>query len=94
MGKRNKDALWVAILSVVCGLIIWHVVYWQSTGMYREMFDWIGTDKTYVVVLYNLGLMSGFGFILGFLMRKITDLIGYGVRKVEHFKEEEYDNKK
>jgi len=94
MGKRNKDALWVAILSVVCGLIIWHVVYWQSTGMYLKMFDWIGTDKTYVVVLYNLGLMSGFGFILGFLMRKITDLIGYEVRQVKHFEEERTDDSK
>lgn len=84
MGKRKKDATWVAVLSVTCGLIIWHIVHWQSTGMYLKMFNWVGTDKTYIAVLYNLGLMLGLGTALGFLMNRITDLIGYEAHKTQH----------
>lgn len=91
MGKRKRAAIWVAALSIICGSIIWHVVYWHSTGMYLEMFNWIGTDKTYITVLYNLGLMLVLGAALGFLMEKITDLIGYEVGEIKHFDREETD---
>lgn len=94
MGKRKKDATWVAVLSVTCGLIIWHVVCWQSMGMYLKMFNWVGTDKTYIVVLYNLGLMLGLGAAIGFLMEKITDLAGYKVREIKHFEDKKADDNK
>ncbi len=92
VSKRKKDAIWVAVLSVICGLIVWHVVYWQSTGMYLRMFNWIGTDKAHMAALYNLGLMLGLGAALGFLMNKITDLIGYEVQEIKHFDDEKADN--
>lgn len=88
MRKRKKDAISVAILSIICGLLIWHVVQWHSLGMYLEMLDWGRTDKAYILVLYNLGLMLGLGTTLGFLMKKITDLMGYKVHKIKHFDEE------
>jgi hypothetical protein len=88
MGKRKRAAIWVAALSIICGLIIWHVVYWYSTGTYLEMFSWVGTDKAYITVLYNLGLMLVLGAVLGFLMEKITVLIGYGVGEIKHFDDE------
>ena len=91
MGKRKRAAIWVAALSIICGSIIWHVVYWHSTGMYLEMFNWVGTDKTYITVLYNLGLMLVLGAALGFLMENITDLIGYEVGEIKHFDREETD---
>lgn len=94
MNKRRKDTIWVAVLSSVCGLIIWHVVCWQSTGMYLRMFNWVGTDKTYIVVLYNLGLMLGLGAALGFLISKITDLIGYEVHEIKHFEKKKAGNNK
>jgi len=94
MTKRKKDAIWVVVLAVIACLILWHVVYWHSIGMYLKMFDWIGTDKTHVVVLYNLGLMLGMGSVLGFLMGKITDLIGYEVREIKHFEEENAGDRK
>ena len=75
MGKKGRAAIWVVVLSVICGLIIWHAVHWHSTGMYLEMFNWIGTDRAYMTVLYNLGLVLVFGAVLSFLMEKITDLI-------------------
>jgi len=46
--------------------------------MYLEMFSWLQTGRGYITVLYNLGLMLALGISLGFLMDKITDLIGYG----------------
>jgi ABC-type uncharacterized transport system permease subunit len=85
MAKRRKAAIWVVVLAVICGAIIWHVIHWHSTGMYLEMLDWAETERAYLTVLYNLGLMILCGVALGFLMKKITDLVGYEVRKTEHF---------
>jgi len=75
MSKRKWAAIWVAALSITCGLIIWHVVHWHSTGMYLEMFYWVEAGRGYITVLYNLGLMLVMGAVLGFLMEKITDLV-------------------
>jgi hypothetical protein len=77
VGKKRKAAISVAALSIVCGLIIWHAVQWHLSGMYLEMFDWLETGRSYITVLYNLGLMLALGISLGFLMDKITELIGY-----------------
>jgi len=56
------------------------------------MFKWIETDKAYLTVLYDLGLMLALGTTLGFLMEKITDLIGYEIGEIGHFDKEETDN--
>jgi len=88
MGKKWRAAIWVATLSIICGLIIWHAFHWHVTGMYLEMFTWLKTGKGYVTVLYNLGLMLVLGGTLGFLMEKITDLLGYEVHEIEHFDDE------
>lgn len=77
MSKRKKDVIWVTVLSIICGLIIWHAVQWHSTGMYLEMFKWLNTGRAYITVLYNLGLMLVLGIALGFLIERITYLIGY-----------------
>ncbi len=78
MRKRTKDIVWVIVLSIACGLIIWQAVHWHSNRMFVEMFQWLQTGKSYVTVLYNLGLMLVTGIVLGYLMVRITDLIGYG----------------
>jgi cell division protein FtsX len=85
MSKRTKDVTWVAVLSVICGLLILHVIHWHYTGMYLELFEWVQTSKGYITVFYNLGLMLGLGAVLGFLMKKITDLVGYEVHEIKHF---------
>ena len=38
-----------------------------------------------MTVLYKLGLMVLVGSVLGFLMEKIADLLGDGVKETEHF---------
>jgi len=78
--KKRKAAIWVAALAIVCGLIIWHAVYWHLSGMYLEMFGWLGTGRGYITVLYNLGLMLALGISLGLLLDRITHLIGFEVR--------------
>jgi len=93
MSKRKRPATQVVALSIICGLIIWHVVYWNSTGMYLEMFNWLQTGRGYITVLYNLGLMLVLGVLLGFLMERITDLIGYEVGEKKHFDEEKNNNR-
>ncbi len=92
MSQRKKAAIGVAALSILCGLIIWHAVRWYSTGMYLEMFGWIGTDKAYLAALYNLGLMLVLGTVLSFLMEKVTDLIGYKVSGIKNLNESKIDN--
>jgi len=77
MGKKKKAAIQAAILLSICGLIIWHVIHWHSTGMYSEMFNWLKTGRAFITVLYNLGLMLVLGVLLAFLMEKIANLIGY-----------------
>jgi len=92
MSKRKKAAIAVAALSILCGLIIWHAVHWHSTGMYLEMFKWLRTGRGYITVLYNLGLMLVLGTVLGFLMDKITDLIGYEIGGIKHFDEKKTED--
>jgi len=88
MGKRKKAIMCVVTLSIICGLIIWHVIHWHSTGMYLEMFTWLQTGRGYITVLYNLGLMLVLGVALGFLMERIACLIGYRIREIKHFDDE------
>ena len=78
MSKRKRAVAWIVPLLIVCVAIIWHVVHWHSTGMYLNMTGWVGTDKSYITVLYNLGLMVLLGVVIGFLMERTTDLIDDG----------------
>jgi hypothetical protein len=94
MGKRWRDLIWLILLACVCGLIMWHVVSWHSNGTYLEMFQWIMTDKGYITVLYNLGLMVVFGLLLGLFMQRLTNFAGYKVNKIKHFDDEGADGKK
>lgn len=84
MSKRKKDALWLVVLSIACGLVIWHTIYSYSNEFYLEMFQWLTTGRGYLTVLYNLGLMLALGLLLGFMMIKVTDLIGYRMDEAEH----------
>jgi hypothetical protein len=64
----------VCISLVVLGLLIWHAVSWHYNGMYLTMFQWITTDRTYLTVLYNLGLIIAISITLGILLGNITDI--------------------
>ena len=85
MGKRRRNAIKVAILSAISGLIIWHAVHWHSSGAHIEMFIWLNTGRAYITVLYNLGLMLALGSTLAFLIENITELFGYRINETKDF---------
>ena len=64
-------------LSLAIGLIIWHTILWHNNGTHDAMIAWTGSASTYLAVLYNMALMLVTGALLGTLMGKITELIGY-----------------
>ena len=80
MSRRKRATVWVVVLSVFCGFIIWHVVHWHNMGSYLEMLNWTRTGRAYATVLYNLGLMVLSGVSLGLLMNEITTMLGYEIR--------------
>ena len=80
MSAIKKTTIYVIVLTVVIGLLIWHVIHWHSTGMYLKMYEWLQSGRGYITVLYNLGLLLMAGSLLGLLMKKISDLLA-GIRQ-------------
>ena len=80
MSEVKKATIYVAVLTVVTGLLIWHVIHWHSTGMYLKMYEWLQAGRGYITVLYNLGLLLITGSLFGLLMKKIADLLA-GIRQ-------------
>ncbi len=78
MSEKIKVLVQATILFIITALLIWHAVNWHVTGMHLQMFDWIGTNKTYIAVLYNVGLMLLTGMALGFLTDRIATLLSHG----------------
>ena len=81
----------MVVLGVITGLLAWHTIYWHMNGTQKELFDAMGDGlwATAKGVGYNLGLMAAAGILLGLLMERFTDLVGYKVSKIEHFASEE-----
>ena len=52
-------------------------------GIYLEMLSWVMTDKVYVTVLYNLGIMMLLSIICGVLMNNITTALGWQVASTD-----------
>ena len=84
MSLKKRAGIWVVALSIICVLVVWHVVYWHSTGMYLEMFKWLQSGRGYIAALYNLGLMVMVGLLLGWLMEKIASLVNSGADGPSH----------
>ena len=89
--KRVKAAIQAAVLATLMGLLAWHTILWHVNGTHKELFDAIGTTwwSTAKGVLYNLGLIATTGILLGMFAEKLTDLVGYEVKKIKHFEDEE-----
>lgn len=74
MNSWKRTIIQIAVLLVICGLLVWHAIFWHKGGMYSEMFQWLGTGKAYLTVLYNISFMIISGVVLGMLLVKITGL--------------------
>ena len=74
MNPRMRTVIKIPVLFVIFGLLVWHAISWQTSGMYHEMFQWLGTGKAYLTALYNIGFMIVMGLVLGMLLGEITGL--------------------
>ena len=75
MSSGKKTIVWVAVLGVASGALVWHMVAWHQSGMHLEMFQWPGTGKGYLTALYNLAVMLVLGGLLGVLVDRIGALL-------------------
>lgn len=73
--KVFKESVWLFLLAGACGLIIWHVFSWQSSGRYDEMYQGIANGKGHVTALYNLALMLVFGLMPGLLTSRLMETL-------------------
>lgn len=89
--RRMKAAAQAAVLATLMGLLAWHTISWHLSGQHKELFDAIGESwwSTTKSVLYNLGLIAATGVLLGLFCEKLTDMIGYEVKKIDHFGDQE-----
>jgi len=89
--RRLKAAAQALVLATLVGLLAWHTIHWHMNGEQGRLFDGIGDGwwETVRGVGYNLGLMAAAGVLLGLFMERLTEVIGYRVKRIEHFAEED-----
>lgn len=73
----RKSIIWISVLSVVCIFIIWHTIYWYTTGMHDRLIELAGEGKAYLSVLYNISLIAVLAVTLGMLMGKISEVMSH-----------------
>jgi hypothetical protein len=90
MGRRTKAAMLAVILATVMGLLTWHTIWWHVNGTHESLYNGIGDSawSTTKAVFYNLGLMAAAGLLLGLFSEQITNMLGYEVKKIDHFADE------
>ncbi|KPJ60381.1 MAG: hypothetical protein AMS15_06430 [Planctomycetes bacterium DG_23] len=89
MKDRKKALIWLIILGICLAFVIWHTVRWHKTGVHARISQDVKAGKIHLAIIYNLGLMATLGILIGFLMEKLTDLIGYEVTEMNHFEDED-----
>ena len=85
MKRRRRAAIEALILAVVAGLIIALAVYMHAGGEDARLFEHKEEGEQVLAVLYNLGLMLATGTVIGLLMLRLTEAMGYRVDKIDHF---------
>jgi hypothetical protein len=74
MKRYHKHLIIALLLALVCAGLLWHIQSFQDNGWYAEMNAWIGTSKTALAVVYDIGLMLLFAGALGLLFSRIIDI--------------------
>jgi len=85
--SRRKAALRALMLTLALVGVIAHTAYWHASGEHADLFQ----SRDARTVLYNLGLILATGFLLGTLMMRLTEALGYNVSEIKHFSDEEAD---
>ena len=88
MSSRKKATIWIVVLILAVGVVIWHMITWHNNGRYLEMLQWIEAGKGYLTAFYNLVMMLVLGGLLGLVMVKITDLVVHEGDKIDDLDEE------
>lgn len=92
MNRKRLNAAWQGLLlAVLMGLLAWQTIWWYDNGEQGELFDAIGDSPWDTVkgCAYYVGLMAATGVLLGLFMERLTDFLGYEVKKIEHFENSE-----
>ncbi len=90
-GKRLNAAWQGLVLAILMGLLAWQTISWHENGEQGELFDAIGDNlwDTVKGCAYYVGLMAAAGVLLGLFMERLTDFLGYEVKRIEHFEDSE-----
>jgi uncharacterized membrane protein YidH (DUF202 family) len=79
--SRRRAAIEAAILALAVALVIAHTAYWRANGRQVDLYE----DRGALSVLYNLALVLGTGALVGMLLMRVTEAMGYHVTEIEHF---------
>ena len=85
MKRRRRAAIEALILAVVAGLIIALAIYLHASGQDARLFEHKEAGEQFLAVLYNLVLMLATGTVIGLLMLRLTEAMGYHVDEIDHF---------
>ena len=69
------------MLAVAVALVIAHTVYWRANGQQTRLYE----ERDAFSVLYNVGLVLITGALVGMLLMRVTEALGYHVTEIEHF---------
>ncbi|MDI6857560.1 MAG: hypothetical protein QME71_04500 [Dehalococcoidia bacterium] len=86
--SRRRAFIQAFFLALALAAIIGHAVYWHIEGELAELFRDAQEGRDLFPVLYNVGLMLVTGSLLGLLLIRLTEALGYRVREIRHFEED------
>jgi hypothetical protein len=83
--SKRRAAIEAAVLAVFVSLVVAHTIYWRANGRQAHFYAEAGA----LSVLYNLTLVLGTGALVGMLLMRVTEALGYHVTEIEHFGDDE-----
>jgi hypothetical protein len=87
--SKRRAAIEAAILAVFVSLVVAHTIYWRANGRQARFYE----AGDVFSVLYNLALILGTGALVGMLLMRVTEAMGYHVTEIEHFGDDESSDK-
>lgn len=85
MRSRRKALIQALLLAIALAVVIGHTVYCHVEGEHAALFEDVREGEDLLPVLYNLGLMLVTGTLLGLLLIRVTEALGYRAREIRHF---------
>lgn len=86
--SRRKALIQAFFLALALAAVIGHAVYWHVEGELAALYRDAQGGRDLFPVLYNLALMLVTGSLLGLLLIRLTEALGYRAREIRHFGED------